>query len=831
MKIKNYIILVLILSSLFYAQNNEIKIKDISVSGNQLMIKEDIINFSGLSKDSYINAIEIQNAINRLWILNKFSNIQIDLEETNYGITNLIIKVEEFPIINEVNFKGSYFDFELFKFKKSKNELKKISELETGTSLSNQKIKNAVTLLKNDFIKRNFHGVKIDYNIEKTGSNFKKNITFKIDAGKKTKLQDIKVVLNGNEIKKVNLFQATKNRFDKKRPITKNNILRNLADINTWKWYKPWNGKYNDLKFSEMEETLSSYYRDKGYLDFKIEGYKISKSKNIFNKTKQTLELNISSGPKYYINDINISGNYIFNDSIIKSKIVLENNDVYDGLKLDISNMNLTNLYRDEGYLFTMINSSITPYKDSLLNINFDISEKSVVYVNKVIIRGNETTKDNVIRRDIDIKPGQIFSQTDIMESYRKLFMLNFFETVSPDIMPIEGKNEVDVVFDVVEKGSGQLNFSAGYSGLLGFTGGGGFSFPNFLGTGQSLSFNYQRGISNQNQSSVPINNSDVSANQQFSISYVEPRLFNTHNLIGFSGQYQERGQSSSQPFDSKIIGFGIRFGRRFDWPDKFFKGTWMLNASQREYFSNNRDDLISYYSSSIEDYIESDGDRFVFPTSGLKITQSISRDNRDHPEFPTRGSQFNWNMTLSGAFLGGSEDYFKNEFGFKLYNQVIDKLVVHQTFKAGFLNPIESPGRSIVPYSARFRMGGALPYGEMLRGYGDNMIGPIGASYPKGGNILLKYSLELRYLVSDNPNMYILCFAEAGNIWDELDIVDPFKLRRSAGIGARVMMPMLGTLGYDIAYGFDSSVEEYLTGKNGAHGWEYHFIFGMPIN
>ena len=831
MKIKNYIILVLILSSLFYAQNNEIKIKDISVSGNQLMIKEDIINFSGLSKDSYINAIEIQNAINRLWILNKFSNIQIDLEETNYGITNLIIKVEEFPIINEVNFKGSYFDFELFKFKKSKNELKKISELETGTSLSNQKIKNAVTLLKNDFIKRNFHGVKIDYNIEKTGSNLKKNITFKIDAGKKTKLQDIKVVLNGNEIKKVNLFQAIKNRFDKKRPITKNNILRNLADINTWKWYKPWNGKYNDLKFSEMEETLSTYYRDKGYLDFKIEGYKISKSKNIFNKNKQTLELNISSGPKYYINDINISGNYIFNDSIIKSKIVLENNDVYDGLKLDISNMNLTNLYRDEGYLFTMINSSIIPYKDSLLNINFDISEKSVVYVNKVIIRGNETTKDNVIRRDIDIKPGQIFSQTDIMESYRKLFMLNFFETVSPDIMPIEGKNEVDVVFDVVEKGSGQLNFSAGYSGLLGFTGGGGFSFPNFLGTGQSLSFNYQRGISNQNQSSVPINNSDVSANQQFSISYVEPRLFNTHNLVGFSGQYQERGQSSSQPFDSKIIGFGIRFGRRFDWPDKFFKGTWMLNASQREYFSNNRDDLISYYSSSIEDYIESDGDRFIFPTSGLKITQSISRDNRDHPEFPTRGSQFNWNMTLSGAFLGGSEDYFKNEFGFKLYNQVIDKLVVHQTFKAGFLNPIESPGRSIVPYSARFRMGGALPYGEMLRGYGDNMIGPIGASYPKGGNILLKYSLELRYLVSDNPNMYILCFAEAGNIWDELDIVDPFKLRRSAGIGARVMMPMLGTLGYDIAYGFDSSVEEYLTGKNGAHGWEYHFIFGMPIN
>ena len=96
---------------------------------------------------------------------------------------------------------------------------------------------------------------------------------------------------------------------------------------------------------------------------------------------------------------------------------------------------------------------------------------------------------------------------------------------------------------------------------------------------------------------------------------------------MGFSAQYQERGQSNSQPFDSKITGLGIRFGRRFDWPDKFFKGTWMLNGSTREYFSNNKDDLISYYSSSIEDYIESEGDKFVFPTSGLKITQSIVQE------------------------------------------------------------------------------------------------------------------------------------------------------------------------------------------------------------
>tara|TARA_Y100001970_G_scaffold235800_1_gene295058 strand:- start:5484 stop:7976 length:2493 start_codon:yes stop_codon:yes gene_type:complete len=829
---KNYFYIIIILFSFLISQNTELKISSINVIGNIHTLEEDIINFSGLSPDTYINAIEIQNAINRLWLLNKFKNIQIDLEESNYGIAKLIIKVEELPKLNEIFFKGDYFKFELFKFKKSKSELKKISELIPGASLSDQKINKALNLIREDFINRNFHDVNISYKLKDIDSDAtQKNIVFNINSGEKSKIHDIKIILNDQVLDKINIVASIQNRFNKKNDIIKNDILKNLADINIWKWYMPWRGNYNDDKLEEMISSLTNYYKYSGYLDFDISSYYFNKSKKLFNKDKNTLVIDIKSGKKYSVQNINVVGNYIFNDSTIKSTLLIKPGDVFDGIKFDISNMNLNNLYRDKGFLFSQISPSIIPINDSLLNINININEKSIVYVNRVIIKGNETTKDNVIRRDIDIIPGEIYSQSSIMESYRKLFMLNFFESVTPDIIPIEGKNEVDVIFDVTEKGSGQLNFSAGYSGLLGFTGGGGFSFPNFLGTGQSLSFNYQRGISNQQQSSIPINNTGSAANQQFSMSYIEPRLFNTHNLVGFSANYQERGQSNAQPFDSKIIGLGIRFGRRFQWPDRFFRGSWMLNASQREYFSDNSNDLISYYGSSIEDYIDYQNNRYIFPTSGLKITQNILRDNRDHPEFPTKGSQFNWNFTLSGIFLGGSEDYLKNEIGFKWYNEVVDKLVIHQNFKAGLLNPIESSGRSVVPYSARFRMGGALPYGEMLRGYADNMIGPIGSSYPKGGNIMLKYSFELRYLVSENPNMYILCFAEAGNVWDRIDMVDPFNLRRSMGVGARVMMPMLGILGYDIAYGFDSSVEEFLTGNNDAHGWEYHFIFGLPIN
>jgi len=159
MKLYNYII-ILLFSSFFYSQNTELKISNIIVYGNIEISDQDIVNFSGISPDSYINAIEIQNAIKRLWLLNRFNNIQIDLEEY-YGATDLIITVEEFPILNEVKFKGDYFKFKLFKFKKSKSDLQKISMLESGGVLSGQKINSAIRLIKKDFIDSDFHDINI----------------------------------------------------------------------------------------------------------------------------------------------------------------------------------------------------------------------------------------------------------------------------------------------------------------------------------------------------------------------------------------------------------------------------------------------------------------------------------------------------------------------------------------------------------------------------------------------------------------------------------------------------------------------------------------------
>lgn len=252
-----------------------------------------------------------------------------------------------------------------------------------------------------------------------------------------------------------------------------------------------------------------------------------------------------------------------------------------------------------------------------------------------------------------------------------------------------------------------------------------------------------------------------------------------------------------------------------------------MIRSSNKTYYADYKEDLWSGqygFGASIEDLIEEEGDKFLFTSSGVSFTQIITRDNRDHPEFPTRGSKFTWTSLFSGSFLGGDEDYHKHIFDFKWFSPLMRKFVMHQSIKLGALKtiPVGSGARSIVPFSARFVMGGSgMPYGEMLRGYEENSVGEY------YGNVILKYSLEFRLSLSESPTIYALAFAEAGNVWKDFNSVDPFNLKRSAGVGVRLFMPMLGMLGYDMGYGFDN-VGNFE--NDGPRGWEHHLIFGMPF-
>ena len=203
-----------------------------------------------------------------------------------------------------------------------------------------------------------------------------------------------------------------------------------------------------------------------------------------------------------------------------------------------------------------------------------------------------------------------------------------------------------------------------------------------------------------------------------------------------------------------------------------------------------------------------------------------------NHPEFPSRGSKFIWSSTFSGSFLGGDEDYHKHRFDFNFYSPLMKKLVLRSNLVMGSIKqiPVSEGQRSIINPNAKFIMGGSgIPYGEMLRGYADNTVGPYSlSSYrPKGGNILLKYSIELRLSLTESPTVYALAFAEAGNVWSNYQTVDINYLKRSVGVGIRTYMPMLGMLGFDAGYGFDDT---FIDSDSKPQGWNYHFLFGMPL-
>jgi len=796
--------LIVCFSANLFSQSDEIRIMDIAVEGNQRLTAQDVQRNARLYKGMTIKGPEIQQAIKRLWNLKRFGNIQIMIDdETDEGIY-LRIVVEENPTLGEVEFEGNK--------KKSTRTLNEELELNTGQILSEYAVFEAMEKIKSLYAEKNYHSITIDTVYTRGEKEFSQNLKFIIKEGKKTKIK--KIVFEGNEV------------------FSDNKLAGIFKENKAKKWYAPWRGAWKKDLLQTDKDFLSSFYKNKGYRDFYIIDDNIQLTEN---GNGYELVFNVYEGPQYKIRNLTWEGNYIHKDQELSARLGFEKGDVYiqDNFQMALSER-VSPLYTDAGYFYFQLNPIYTPVGEDSLDIHFDVVENQIVHVRKIHIKGNEKTHENIIRRELRVYPGDLFSRKKLMDSYRDIFMLNFFENVIPDVIPVS-EDEIDIQLEVFEKSTGQANFSMGYNGVYGFTGGGGFEFPNFRGRGQTLSINYQRGLNaGSSYSSNNYGSQNTAAYQSFSISFTEPWLFDTPNLVGGSYFYTERGQGQGNylPFDIQQHGGSLRWGRRFKWPDYFFRGSWMIRGSQNKYIADNPTDFSQGFNLDDISINEEDG-FYSFTSAGVSFTQVITRDSRNHPEFPTSGSRSIWTSTLSGSFLGGNQDYHKHELDFNWFTPLHKKVTISQLFKMGMLDKIEDAGgeRSIIPPSARFVMGGTgIPYGEMLRGYTENRIGPYGST--RGGDVMLKYSLELRVSLSENPTIYALSFVDMGNVWSGFDVLDPFDLKRSAGVGIRVFIPMLGMLGYDVGYGFDATeYDAYMNfGKSEPHGWEYHLIFGMPF-
>lgn len=249
----------------------------------------------------------------------------------------------------------------------------------------------------------------------------------------------------------------------------------------------------------------------------------------------------------------------------------------------------------------------------------------------------------------------------------------------------------------------------------------------------------------------------------------------------------------------------------------------WSVKFMQKEYEGSQQD---------IDQYIGG-----LQKTRGISISQTLSRDSRNRAEFPTMGSTFVLNNTLSGGFLGGNENFQKHMISLEWFTPTFSKFILYSSAKLGVIKTINVSNNqpSFIPFDERFIMGGnGIPYGNALRGYPDNAIGPqTEAGQAVGGNSMGKFVTELRYPLSENPVIYVMAFGELGNVWSTSRLTEPFyidrfssiSMKKSAGIGVRFFMPGLGKLGFDMGYGFDD-----IDGNGNPQGWEYTITFGQTF-
>jgi outer membrane protein insertion porin family len=796
------IIFLLFINIIFAQGQQEIMLKGIEVEGNTLTNSDVIVFTSGLKESNILRAGDFSRAVKQLWKSGLFDDVQIYVkDETEEGIF-ITIAVEEAPILGEIVISGDK--------KVSKTKIEEAVGFRTGQRIPKYKIEAGKSNILDLYSEEGFLLANIEVSLENVKSdtsiiNLKRtentrDLNISVNEGGRVKIGDI--VFNGNE-----------NISDRK-------LRRALKETKQQRWYLFWRSSFDDNKYQDDKDKIKAYYQKRGYRDAIVVTDSVAYSED---KKKMNLWLNVNEGPKYYYRNFSWDGNELYTDEQLSGALGISSGEAYNEEDLQKGIYERAqSLYMDKGYIYSNLIPQISPVGRDSIDINLSVIENQKVYVRNINISGNTRTRENVIRRELKLYPGDVFSRQKLIRSQREVWILNYFGNVVPDVLPV-ADDKVDLEITVVEKSSERANLNVGYTKEYGMTGGGGIEFMNFMGKGQRFLLSASTGLSGG--STYNYYGGDRSKYHSFSLSFTDPMINDTPNLVGGSLFYSFRGASTQYyyPLDLTVMGGSIMWGRRFRWPDDFFRGQWGFQVTKKIY-DGTPDDL-DLYTGGLEESV------------GINISQTITRDSRDRPEFTSSGSRMVWNTTYSGGILGGNEDFHKHNLTLEWYSPLVSKFVLVNTIKAGVIGKIETDDEniSIIPYDERFIMGGnGIPYGNMLRGYDDNAIGPLSSSgSPIGGNSILRLNTELRFPLSENPVIYALAFAEMGNVWTNKDMIEPFhlartgplNLKRAAGVGIRFFMPMIGMLGFDIGYGFDD-----ITGNGEPQGWKTTITFGQQF-
>jgi outer membrane protein insertion porin family len=822
-------------NTLDWSKPQEYIIAGIEVECSEYTDKNIIRLLSGLTVGDKIQipGDKISESIKTLWKQGLFEDVKIYLQKTIGKDAFLKIVVIEKPRLSKFSFKG----------KVKKNDA---DEIRGKIRLVREKVVTDYTLgyIKN--IVKDYYVNKGFYNTE---------VTITTEPDKTTRTPHIIVYIDVNKGKKVRISNLN---FIGNTVVESWKLRRKMKDSKPFRIYNPFNsGKYLEDNLEKDLPSVLAKYNTKGYRDARIKKDTVYFVK----KNRVNIDVYIEEGNKFYFGNIKWLGNTKYRSGQLDTILNIKRGDIFDQSVLDqklFMNPNgydISSLYMDDGYLFFNVTPQEVNVRNDTIDLEIQMYEGKQATINKVIVMGNSKTNDHVIYREIRTRPGQLFRRSDIIRTQRELSQLGYFDPeklgVTPTPNPVDGT--VDIEYKVEEKPSDQVELSGGWGGgrVVGTLG---LSFNNFsmrnifkpsswsplpTGDGQRFSIRAQ---------------TNGLFYQSYNMSFTEPWLGgkrpNSLSVSAFYSLFNSTGEKRyindaegnkiTNPNRStmKIIGTSVGFGRRLKWPDDFFS---MYTEASYNYY-----ELTKYPYFILANGFAND----------FNVKLNITRNSVDAPIFPKNGSNFSLlgqftppyslfnNKDYSALSLGERYkfiEYQKYKFTAEWFTQLTNKragegkearnLVLRTKIGYGILGWYNRQV-GVSPFE-RYYMGGSGLSGFQnfvareiiaLRGYSDNSL-----SSQQGDPICARYTMELRYPISLNPQatIFVLGFAEAGNTWARYKDFNPFQVKRSAGFGLRVFLPMFGLLGLDYGWGFDNIPGN--PGSGNGKG-QFHFTLGAQL-
>lgn len=839
------------------------EIADIRVSG--LPSEDDylIIGFSGLSVGDKIDlpGDEITAAVKRFWRQGLYSKVQINADKIVGDKVWLEIALQQQPRMSSLTFTGA-------KGGEKKDITERLGMIE-GQQLTPNIIATAKKLIEEYYEKKGFKNAEIS--ITQIPDLSKENmVTLNVNVIKNNKVKVHKINFAGN-----NVLSDRKLKNAMKKTTEKSDLLKIFSQK-----------KFVNNDFADDRENIIKKYNELGYRDAKIVKDSVVK----YDDKTVDIYMTIDEGKKYYISDIQWVGNTIYPTETLNQVLGIYPGEVYNQKLLDKRIRDdddaVSNLYMDNGYLFFNLIPIEEKVEGDSVALQMRVLEGPQARINKVVINGNDQLYEKVIRRELRVRPGDLFSKSDLMRSAREIAASGHFnpETMGVNPQPNESDGTVDIVFDLEQKANDKVQLSFGW-GQTGVTGQVGLSFSNFSmknlfnpsnnsgliprGDGQTFSISAQTNAKyyqsynisfldpwlggkrpNSLQASIDFSRMTGVNNAFYSNQYMNAYQYALFNSYGMGSNYNYGAQYTMQnAYDpNKVLqmaGATLGFGTRLNWPDDYFQ--FQAALSYRWYFIKNWD-----YMFAISNGV----------SNSLTLNLTLARNSIDNPIFTRRGSQFSVDLTMTPpASLFGNKnwqalsaqannynleqkqreqaktelykwiEYWKLRFKSKTYTPLTDPngkytLVMMTRADFGLLGSYNKYIRT--PYETFYfggdGMSGNYSYATetiAMRGYDNGQFTPYGyEGYAYG-----KFTMEIHFplLLQQATTIYALAFAEAGNAWYKVGDFSPFNLKRSAGIGARVYLSVLGMLGIDWAYGFDT-----VFGKRG--GSQVHFVLGQEF-